>query len=64
MCISMLVLVAILPVESANCMQSSEGCNTAGRTKIKLNMEAPFRNRFTFCDPYCILTIVYPIIAF
>jgi hypothetical protein len=25
-------LVAILPAESVNCMQSSAGCNTAGRT--------------------------------
>jgi hypothetical protein len=27
---------AILPEESANCMQSSAGCNTAGRTLIKI----------------------------
>jgi hypothetical protein len=31
-----IALAAMLPSESANCMQSSAGCNTAGRTLKKI----------------------------
>jgi hypothetical protein len=43
---------AILPVESANCMQSSGGCNTAGRTEIKTKKWRQHLIFFTLCEPY------------
>jgi hypothetical protein len=33
---------SILPAESVNCMQSSAGCNTAEKLKLKPKMEATF----------------------
>jgi hypothetical protein len=39
-----------LPAKFANCIQTIAGCNTAGRTLIKiLKMEATFKNRLTIC---------------
>ncbi len=54
MCINLVRgLAAILPAESANCMQSSAGCNTAGRTQIKFkNVGNIFLHIFTICEPY------------